>query len=109
MPSLAQGGSIIVTLFEGEPYTLWNVRDLARHSGLQVERSFKFQAPAYPGYHHARTLGVIKSKTGEAGAGWKGEERPARSYIFIRKGEELRDRPSKRKRDDISSDDDNDD
>jgi 25S rRNA (uracil2634-N3)-methyltransferase len=109
MPSLALGGSIIVTLFEGEPYTLWNVRDLARHSGLQVERSFKFQASAYPGYHHARTLGVVKSKTGEAGAGWKGEDRLARSYVFIRKGEELRGRPSKRKRDDTSSDDDGDD
>ncbi|KLU87414.1 hypothetical protein MAPG_06414, partial [Magnaporthiopsis poae ATCC 64411] len=58
---LAPGGSIVVTLFEAEPYTLWNVRDLARHSGLQVERSFAFQADAYPGYHHARTLGVVRS------------------------------------------------
>ena len=61
IPSLAPGGSIIVTLFEGEPYTLWNIRDLARHSGLQVERSFRFQASAYPGYHHARTLGVVRN------------------------------------------------
>jgi 25S rRNA (uracil2634-N3)-methyltransferase len=67
--SLAPGGSIIVTLFEGEPYTLWNVRDLARHSGLQVERSFRFQASAYPDYHHARTLGVVRNKQGEIGAG----------------------------------------
>src|SRR5438045_431686 len=85
MPSLASGGSIIVTLFEGEPYTLWNIRDLARHSGLQVERSFRFQASAYPGYHHARTLGVIRTKTGKAGSGWKGEDRLSRSYVFIRK------------------------
>jgi 25S rRNA (uracil2634-N3)-methyltransferase len=108
MPSLAPGGAIIVTLFEGEPYTLWNIRDLARHSGLQVERSFKFQASAYPGYHHARTLGVVKSKAGNVGGGWKGEDRPARSYIFIRKGEEPRNPPSnsKRKIDDASSDED---
>lgn len=86
--SLAPSGTIVVTLFEGEPYTLWNVRDLARHSGLQVERSFRFQASAYPGYHHARTLGVVRSKhDGAVGGGWRGEERPARSYVFVRKDE----------------------
>jgi 25S rRNA (uracil2634-N3)-methyltransferase len=89
MPSLAPGGSIVVTLFEGVPYTLWNIRDLARHCGLAVERSFKFQASAYPGYHHARTLGVVKNKKGEeSGTGWKGEERAARSYVFVKKEEE---------------------
>ena len=90
IPSLAPGGSIIVTLFEGEPYTLWNIRDLARHSGLQVERSFRFQASAYPGYHHARTLGVVRNRSGEVGGGWKGEDRPARSYIFVKKDAESR-------------------
>ena len=70
-------GTIIVTIFEGEPYDLWNIRDLARHVGLRVVRSFKFQASAYPGYKHVRTLGTI---TG--GGGWKGEDRPARSYVF---------------------------
>jgi 25S rRNA (uracil2634-N3)-methyltransferase len=78
---LAQGGTIVVTLFEGEPYTLWNVRDLARHAGLEVQRSFKFLAEAYPGYSHARTLGNI-----EGGGGWKGEDREARSYVFQLKG-----------------------
>jgi 25S rRNA (uracil2634-N3)-methyltransferase len=88
VPSLAPGGTVVVTLFEGEPYTLWNIRDLARHSGLQVDTSFRFQAAAYPGYHHARTLGVVKNKAGEqTGGGWKGEERSARSYIFVRKNE----------------------
>jgi 25S rRNA (uracil2634-N3)-methyltransferase len=81
------GSSIIVTLFEGEPYTLWNIRDLARFAGLAVERSFKFQAKAYPGYKHARTLGVVKNKDGEVGGGWKGEDRLARSYVFVRKGD----------------------
>ncbi|KAI0190200.1 hypothetical protein EV127DRAFT_93811 [Xylaria flabelliformis] len=109
-PSLAPGGSIIVTLFEGEPYTLWNIRDLARHSGLQVERSFRFQASAYPGYHHARTLGVVRSRSGEVGGGWKGEDRAARSYIFVKKDAEARSfdgqRGTKRlrKHDDDSSD-----
>lgn len=80
-PLLAPHGTVIVTLFEGEPYTLWNIRDLARHSGLEVQRSFRFQADAYPGYAHARTLGNI-----EGGGGWKGEERLSRSYVFQHKG-----------------------
>lgn len=75
-------GSIIVTLFEGEPYTLWNIKDLGRHSGLQVQRSFKFDAEKYPGYEHRRTLGNI-----EGGGGWKGEDREARTYVFVAKDE----------------------
>lgn len=106
LTSLAPGGSITVTLFEGEPYTLWNIRDLARHSGLQVERSFKFQSSAYPGYHHARTLGVVKSRTGQAGAGWKGEDRLARSYVFVHKSDQPMTVSSKRKREDDGSTDD---
>jgi 25S rRNA (uracil2634-N3)-methyltransferase len=77
---LTAAGTIVVTLFEGEPYTLWNIRDLARHSGLEVQRSFKFLAGAYPGYSHTRTLGNV---TG--GGGWKGEDRDSRSYIFQKK------------------------
>lgn len=74
---LVAQGTIVVTLFEGEPYTLWNIRDLARHSGLEVVRSFRFLAEAYPGYSHARTLGNV-----DGGGGWKGEDREARSYVF---------------------------
>ncbi|KAJ2899878.1 hypothetical protein MKZ38_002745 [Zalerion maritima] len=150
IPSLAAGGRIIVTLFEGNPYSLWNVRDLGRHTGLMVERSFKFQSGAYPGYRHARTLGVVRrrkagsqTKSGEGGksdgggetegsgeegegegdsnageeghssndeaedekvgngdedqeedweesiTAWRGEERPARSYVFVRKDDNM--------------------
>lgn len=77
-PLLAPTGTIVVTIFDGEPYTLWNVRDLARHAGLAVERSFRFDAAAYPGYAHARTLGNVEGH----GSAWKGETRPARSYVF---------------------------
>lgn len=89
LPSLAPGGTVIVTLFEGDPYTLWNVKDLGRHAGFQALESFRFHSKAYPGYRHARTLGVVRDKrSGEAsGAAWKGEERPARTYLFMRKGE----------------------
>lgn len=74
---LRMGGRIIVTLFEGEPYTLWNVRDLARHAGLKVVESGKFDWAQYPGYKHVRTLGAI-----EGGGAWKGEDRDARMYVF---------------------------
>ncbi|KAK0270090.1 hypothetical protein LTR35_014338 [Friedmanniomyces endolithicus] len=80
MPLLAEHGTIVVTLFEGEPYDLWNIRDLARHSGLEVQRSFKFAAEVYPEYSHARTLGNI-----DGGGGWKGENRQARSFVFQKK------------------------
>ncbi|OAL02704.1 hypothetical protein IQ06DRAFT_119326 [Phaeosphaeriaceae sp. SRC1lsM3a] len=74
---LRMGGRIIVALFEGEPYTLWNVRDLARHAGLKVVESWRFDWAQYPGYKHVRTLGAI-----EGGGAWKGEDREARMYVF---------------------------
>lgn len=126
VPTGCQPGAIVVTLFEGTRYTLWNIRDLARHAGLTVETSFVFQASAYPGYRHARTLGNLKAKdevkklqeehnkdsihpeeekhgvsdeenedneddnaaasNSPAGA-WRGETRPARTYIFKLKTE----------------------
>jgi 25S rRNA (uracil2634-N3)-methyltransferase len=74
-------GQVLVTLFEGEPYTLWNIRDLARHAGLRVVTSFKFPWACYRGYSHARTLGEIEGKDGARG-GWRGEDREARMYVF---------------------------
>ena len=98
---LAPGGSILLAVFEGEPYELWNVRDLGRHVGLKVERSFKFQATAYPGYQHVRTIGTI-----EGGGGWKGEDRAARTFVFKAK-EDIAEQPStKRARRANDSDDD---
>ncbi|KHJ36467.1 putative prodicted protein [Erysiphe necator] len=85
--SPTHSSSIIVTLFEGEPYTLWNVRDLARHSGLEVAQSFSFEFSLFPGYKHSRTLGILRTKSGKESSGWKGEDRPARTFVFVRKGE----------------------
>ncbi len=105
VPLLAPGGTIVVTIFEGEPYELWNIKDLARHVGLKVGRSFKFQSAAYPGYKHARTLGNIGG-----GGGWHGESRSARTYIFEvnggdsgHKGDSTT-KKKKRKRDDSTDD-----
>jgi 25S rRNA (uracil2634-N3)-methyltransferase len=77
-------GSVIVTLFEGEPYTLWNPRDLARHAGMTVWRSWKFEPRAFPGYRHGRTAGTIRRKdTGDVSeTAWRGEDRLARVYEF---------------------------
>jgi 25S rRNA (uracil2634-N3)-methyltransferase len=74
-------GQILVTMFEGEPYTLWNIKDLARHAGLRVVTSFRFPWSSYQGYSHARTLGEIEGKHGGRG-GWRGEDREARMYVF---------------------------
>ncbi|KAA8915079.1 hypothetical protein FN846DRAFT_924704 [Sphaerosporella brunnea] len=70
-------GNVIVTLFEGMPYELWNIRALAKEAGLVTKVSFAFEAKEYEGYKHVRTLGNI-----EGGGGWKGEDRKSRMYIF---------------------------
>ncbi|OOQ87596.1 hypothetical protein PEBR_15772 [Penicillium brasilianum] len=90
-------GQILVSLFEGEPYTLWNIKDLARHAGLQVVTSFKFPWAEYEGYSHARTLGEVEGKDGGRG-GWRGEDRLARMYVFEVKPEETRGKKKKRAR-----------
>jgi 25S rRNA (uracil2634-N3)-methyltransferase len=76
-PLLSPTGTVVVTLFEGMPYELWNIRGLAKEAGLVTKISFAFEAAEYPGYKHVRTLGNL-----EGGGGWKGEERKARMYIF---------------------------
>ncbi|KAF2669411.1 hypothetical protein BT63DRAFT_387765, partial [Microthyrium microscopicum] len=103
--------SVLVTLFERVPYTLWNIRDLARHAGLTVLRSFAFDKSTYPTYRHARTLGVVR-KGGEDGqeeseSAWKGEDRAARVYEFGLKRDEDgggKKRRKKRKAGEESSD-----
>lgn len=103
VPLLAVGGKrrVVVTLFEGMPYSLWNVRDLARHAGvgLVLRESRRFDAGVYRGYKHARTVGNVRARrdgeegkeeegdeaaaTTEKRAGrWHGEEREARMYVF---------------------------
>ena len=100
---------ILITLFTSHPYTLWNIRDLARHTGYIIRESFRFPWEAYPGYHHARTVGDIVSKhekdgdavrqrtnRGSEGNGkegkdgtkkngkgrWFGDDREARTYVL---------------------------
>ncbi|KAG0637526.1 hypothetical protein HOY80DRAFT_1016894 [Tuber brumale] len=104
-PLLSPRGVIVVTLFEGKQYDLWNIKGLAKAVGFQTQTSFKFVPESYPGYVHARTLGNISG-----GGRWKGEERDARTFVF-----EVGDRKcdtggggeqGKRKKRDDSSDED---
>lgn len=66
---------ILITLFEGEPYTLWNIRDLARSVGLECRRSWRFDWSLWPGYRHARTLGNLEGKGGADPDAEAGEEK----------------------------------
>ncbi|PUU80513.1 hypothetical protein B9Z19DRAFT_1171382 [Tuber borchii] len=75
-PLLSPRGVIVVTLFEGKQYDLWDIKGLAKAAGLQTRTSFKFAFEDYPGYAHSRTLGNVSS------GGWKGEERNARTFVF---------------------------
>ncbi|KAJ2840618.1 hypothetical protein J3B02_006199, partial [Coemansia erecta] len=50
-------GQIHVTLKSGPPYSHWNVRQLAKDSGLVSLSTVPFDLEAFPGYEHRRTLG----------------------------------------------------
>jgi 25S rRNA (uracil2634-N3)-methyltransferase len=54
-------GQIIVTLKQGKPYDLWDLKKLATSSSLVCLRSWIFQQEAFPGYEHRRTLGFKDS------------------------------------------------
>lgn len=69
-----KSGSILITLFEGEPYTLWNIRDLARSVDLECRRSWKFDWAQYKGYRHARTLGNLKPQKAKSLGASRGRE-----------------------------------
>lgn len=123
-----KNGVVVMGTFTGDPYDSWNIKALAKNGGFRVRRSGTFPWEAFPGYHHARTLGTIKSggskargkgngaadegrsgvdggKPGVADkaerkqAGWKGEDRPARMWIFeVDDGKVLNAPKNKRKR-----------
>ena len=69
--------TVILTVFEGEPYDSWNVKGLAKSLGFKVVRSSFFDWTLYPEYHHRRT-NSMKDTTKPA------HERNARMYIFTK-------------------------
>lgn len=102
-------GQILVTLFEGESYAEWNIKDIARDQGLRVVESFRFPWEAYPSYRHARTIGEIqtgkdRSSEGSRKGAWRGEDRPARCFVFEDKAGQMRGRIEKKRKRDLGSD-----
>ena len=77
---LREGGRVVVVMFEGEAYDKWNLRALARARGFVVDTSGRWDWEFWKGYQHCRTLGEV-----EGGGGWKGSERKARAYVFVRR------------------------
>lgn len=71
---------IFVTLWEGDPYDDWNIRELARSVRyLSLRDSFDFDSRRYPIYRHCRTLGLGQSA--ESPSTFEG--RKARTYSFL--------------------------
>lgn len=48
---------IHLTLKTGDPYDLWQVKELAKASGLRCKETFDFLFEKYPAYRHRRTIG----------------------------------------------------
>ncbi|AQZ10380.1 YIL096C [Zygosaccharomyces parabailii] len=68
-------GTILLTIFAGEPYDSWRIKTLAKGNGLQLERSNRFQWEIYPSYHHRRTNSEQETTK-------PAKEREARMYVF---------------------------
>ncbi|KAK9314058.1 hypothetical protein V1522DRAFT_386434 [Lipomyces starkeyi] len=112
---LKPSGTVVVTLFDGLPYSLWNLKELAKNSGFETVRSGKFVWEHYEGYKHRKTSGMGDTTK-------KSQERDARTYIFQKidpnkkddapanrkrtQGQNAKsDKRAKRKRDDTSESD----
>ncbi|KAJ3269384.1 hypothetical protein HDV01_001459 [Terramyces sp. JEL0728] len=59
--ALLAKGIVAVTIKNGLPYDLWDIKKLARACGYKTERSMDFVADDYPGYFHRRTIGYNES------------------------------------------------
>ncbi|CAM9709817.1 unnamed protein product, partial [Scytosiphon promiscuus] len=51
----AAGGEIHVTLKDKPPYSGWNVKGMAKESGLVMVRCLAFDPSVFPGYRHSTT------------------------------------------------------
>lgn len=79
---LTPRGTVAVALACNKTYDLWNLKGLAKSTGLVVKTSGVFDGKAFPGYTHSRTQGHVKNDAGFSGG--KGEERAARWTIFMK-------------------------
>ncbi|KAK9477079.1 hypothetical protein V1514DRAFT_348434 [Lipomyces japonicus] len=84
-------GKVIITIFEGLPYDLWQVKELAKASGFDTIRSGKFVWEHYDGYDHRKTAGVGETTK-------KASTRDAKTYIFQLRTETQQKTPTSKKR-----------
>ncbi|KAI5952677.1 hypothetical protein KGF54_003544 [Candida jiufengensis] len=91
-------GKIILTVFEGEPYSSWGIKIIAREQNYKVEQSGRFEWGMFPEYHHKRT-NSSQDTTKPA------NERDARLYVFEKRVEtdDKNGKNSKKKEDDSDS------
>lgn len=71
-------GTVVVTLFDGAPYSLWDIKSLAKQSRLTLRQSAQFAWDSFPGYVHRLTGG--RGDTTKAA-----DSRAARTYVFERR------------------------
>lgn len=65
-----------VSMFSGEPYDSWEVKELARYAiGYQVARSGTFDWETFKGYHHRKTASMHDTTK-------VASERKARIFVF---------------------------
>jgi 25S rRNA (uracil2634-N3)-methyltransferase len=77
---LAPKGRIVVTTKEGMPYTLWEIKSLAKQHGLKCMLSLKFRPQEFPDYTHRRTLGFKEGVSSDGNQ----EVQNSRMYFFIK-------------------------
>lgn len=91
-----RAGSILITLLNQPPYTLWSLPQLAQRPPThcpgtrlqqpryQLLRSFKFHPDLYPGYAHRRTIGWKEGKSKSENEEILGRQGEARTWEFIK-------------------------
>lgn len=88
-------GSILITLLNQPPYTLWSLPQLAQRPppncpGTRLPqprytllRSFRFHPDMYPGYAHRRTIGWKEGKSKSDNEEIVGRQGEARTWEFV--------------------------
>lgn len=90
-------GTLLITLLDQMPYTLWDVKALAtkpppsaqiKQPRYRLLRSFEFVPAAYPGYAHRRTLGWREGKSLANNEEILGRKGRTKTYEFALREEE---------------------
>jgi 25S rRNA (uracil2634-N3)-methyltransferase len=72
MDTFPQSVLVYLTIWSGQPYDSWNIRQIAKQCGLICACSFKFEPNAYPHYNHVKTKGGNNS----------GFNKPSKTFVF---------------------------